>query len=249
VQFVEPLWQPLPLPSLATTGTEATEIALWLADMRELAPALEAAPSCLSAEEADQYGRATDPLLRRRRVHSRVLLRLLLGALLQRPSDSLQFVSGAHGKPAVVDSDLHFNLSHSQDLWLLAAAKGVSVGVDIEAPRSVPQWQRLSRRVFSAREHASLDITSSAAPAAFFIGWTRKEAVLKGLGQGFSFGASQLEAGLTIATDIVKFSVPVSVPVEESWCVSSLSPPIPCHAAVAWGSGSLKRFRTYRLTP
>lgn len=246
VQIVEPLWQPLPLHSLASSGLDATEtaqIGVWFADLRELAPALDRWKTCLSAREIERSERSVDSLPAQRQTHSRILLRVLLGTLMRRPPESLEVVSGAHGKPSVADSPLHFNLSHSGDLWLLAASSMVSVGVDIEAPRRVTQWQRLSQRVFSAAESTRLDLSAASVPPAFFVGWTRKEAVLKGLGTGFSFGASNVEAGFDDTDDNVRFSLPVA----ESWRVSSLPPPVPCHAAIAWVDGP-HSIRTHRLT-
>lgn len=246
VQIVEPLWQPLPLNSLASSALDSTEtgqIGVWFADLRELAQALEHWRPCLSALELERSERSTDSTLRQRQAHSRILLRMVLGTLMQRSPESLQIVSGEHGKPRIADSGLHFNASHSGDLWLLAASRMVSVGVDIEAPRRVMQWQRLSQRVFSTAERTRLDLSASSVPSAFFVGWTRKEAVLKGMGTGFSFGAINVEAGFDETDAAVKFSVPVM----ESWRVSSLPPPVPCHAAIAWVDGP-RALSTHRLT-
>lgn len=222
VQFVEPLWSSLPLARLSSLVADQAEIGVYFADLRQLAPTLE---------------------LEHRRFQSRALLRLLLGALSAREPDALEFTIGPHGKPQLLDSSLQFNVSHSGDLWLLAVSPAVSVGVDIEAPRTLQAWQRLADRVFTTAERAALELETDPPLDAFFTGWTRKEAVLKGLGTGLGHGPKNVEVGITRDRLSARFTTNSELP----WQVVSLSAPVPSHAAVAWPSGP-KRLRTYYLT-
>ncbi len=117
-------------------------------------------------------------------------LRLLLGAYLavppsEVPLDRLPCVSCGrpHGRPVVRGNPLHFSLSHSRGLCLMAFAPA-AVGVDVEA---VPDPDVVAEVGVSLhpRETAELSaFDASAAPAAFARAWARKEAYLKGIGSG-----------------------------------------------------------------
>lgn len=142
----------------------------------------------------DERGRALrfigEPL-QRRYVIGRAGLRKLLAAYLDVPAAALRFTYNAHGKPALADagSGLHFNLSHAGDLMLCALARRREVGVDLEALRTDSDTAALAQRWFSPCEQKMLQALPPAArTAAFFRIWTRKEAYLKGIGEGLSHG-------------------------------------------------------------
>ncbi|MER7848012.1 4'-phosphopantetheinyl transferase superfamily protein [Kitasatospora sp. NPDC096077] len=73
---------------------------------------------------------------------------------------------------------LHFNLSHSGELALLAVAPR-PVGVDVELVRSGRDVDRLSRRFFPAPER---ELVARGGRPAFARLWTRKEACVKAVG-------------------------------------------------------------------
>jgi phosphopantetheinyl transferase len=107
---------------------------VWRADLDEAPEWLE---SLLCADEQARAARIVHERNRMRWTRSRGLLRLLLGRYLDVDPRELRFELGAHGKPALVDGpaqalDLRFNLSHSEELLLLAVTTGVEVGADIE---------------------------------------------------------------------------------------------------------------------
>ncbi|MFD7450275.1 4'-phosphopantetheinyl transferase family protein [Kitasatospora sp. NPDC059827] len=105
--------------------------------------------------------------------------RILLGARLGRPPERLRFTRGRWGKPAVADAPgLHFSLSHSGELALLAVARR-PVGVDLELLRSGRDVERLSRRFFPCQER---ELVARGGRPAFARLWTRKEACVKASG-------------------------------------------------------------------
>ncbi|MBD0696089.1 4'-phosphopantetheinyl transferase family protein [Streptomyces sp. CBMA123] len=105
--------------------------------------------------------------------------RILLGERLGRPPELLRFSRGRWGKPAVADAPgLHFSLSHSGELALLAVAPR-PVGVDVETVRSGRDVDRLSRRFFPAQER---ELVARGGRPAFARLWTRKEACVKASG-------------------------------------------------------------------
>ena len=105
------------------------------------------------------------------------------------------------GKP-VLDSkvsgvDLHFNLSRSCDLAIVAVTDIGPVGVDVEFERSIPDWASVASRFFSPHEQAQLaDVDAGQRQHAFYYCWTRKEAVIKATGEGFSGHLNHFDVSL-----------------------------------------------------
>lgn len=136
---------------------------------------------------------------RRRFIVAHRWVRILLGRCIGRSPESLRFVAGAHGKPALVDApfDLRFNLSHAGERALLAIARGRDVGVDIEQEQDIEVFD-LASRFFAPSEVAALrGVESTERIPAFFRCWTRKEAFIKALGDGLSFPLDGFEVSVS----------------------------------------------------
>lgn len=117
----------------------------------------------------------------------RTLLRRVLGAFVQ----EVRITPGPHGKPECENPDVpQFNLSHSGG-WVTAVfAFAGPVGVDLESRCRTPRNpDRIGEKVFSSAEREVL----KAHPGDFVRLWTRKEALLKAMGQGFAAGASAVD--------------------------------------------------------
>ncbi len=91
--------------------------------------------------------------------------------------DRLDFTRGPRGKPALTGGELEFNLSHAADVALLAVARGIAVGVDLER-LDAPIEQRSLGTIVLAPDEPAPD------RAAFLRIWCRKEAALKATGVG-----------------------------------------------------------------
>ncbi|MGH1589064.1 4'-phosphopantetheinyl transferase family protein [Methylobacterium phyllosphaerae] len=130
------------------------------------------------------------PADRARFIASHAALRFILGEALDLAPAGLRFATGPAGKPdlaGVARGSVTFNLSHSGARALIGLAHKTSIGVDIEAVRSLPDALRIARAHFAADEVSALaDTPGSAAERVFFGLWTRKEAVVKALGSGLS---------------------------------------------------------------
>lgn len=148
-----------------------------------------------------------------------------------------------HGPPRVVEPayDGWISISHSRGIGLLAVADR-PVGVDAEHERRVPV-EDLAAKVFAPAEAdgvCALPDGSGRRLRAFLRGWTRKEAVLKGVGTG-------------IATDLTVVEVhplhpgPVTVHAGGAqWRVADLALPEGWQGAVAVaGAGVDVRLRTH----
>ena len=210
-------------------GADVPELAcdhvqIWIveldAGLRTGADELTAEPGpeigILSEDERARAARFVPARERRRFVQCRAALREILGRLLEEPPESLRFRAAAIGKPEL-DRDtgenlpsLHFNVSHSAELGLIAVCRGREVGVDLERVRPISEAGRIVASFFTASELAEFQaIPEEIRPLAFHRGWTRKEAVLKGFGTGISglsarhetgFGTTELVASFTPAT-------------------------------------------------
>jgi 4'-phosphopantetheinyl transferase len=125
--------------------------------------------------------------LRRRRMGQRFVLRLLLGAYLGIPGRDVVLQRGAGGKPALVaalsDAGLAFNVSHAGELFAIAVARRVPVGIDIEPRNRAVRAAALARRWLDPAEAARIDaLDPQAARAEFLRRWCLREAVIKARG-------------------------------------------------------------------
>ncbi|WP_410595409.1 4'-phosphopantetheinyl transferase family protein [Amycolatopsis sp. lyj-23] len=89
-----------------------------------------------------------------------------------------------HGRPRIPGADLTLSISHSGDLIGLAATPSVPVGLDVETAtrRADDGLIEYALSPPEAGHLAGLDAAEKA--AAFFVYWTRKEAVMKATGKG-----------------------------------------------------------------
>jgi 4'-phosphopantetheinyl transferase len=116
-------------------------------------------------------------------------LRRILGAYLHQPAAGLRFYANSFGKPELSAGDsrtsLHFSLSHSRSIAVLAVTKEEPVGVDVEDVK--PIEPEVADSHFSPRERSQLhQLQGDAWLRGFYRCWTRKEAILKAEGVGLS---------------------------------------------------------------
>ena len=95
------------------------------------------------------------------------------------PASEIRFLRSGNGKPEVLNSPLHFNLSHSGD-FVLCAVSEAEIGADIEVMR--PVSPKLIARVCTAEEKEFIGKDERI----FFQIWTAKEALAKYYGSGLS---------------------------------------------------------------
>jgi len=160
----------------------AGELHLWLVPLDELS---SPTGEVLAASELVRAERFHHEIDRQRYIASRAALRGILAGYVARPANSLRFVLNPFGKPSLPDSLLRFNLSHSDELMLLAVTHGREVGVDLEVMRENLSFEMLSDHYFTPEIQWELRTTpESHRRAKFFELWTRAEAQLKVRGLG-----------------------------------------------------------------
>lgn len=173
------------------------DVHLWAFRLSSTLGAAREDERLLSADERERAARFVFERHRARYVTARAGLRRLLGAYLDRLPESLSFVYGPAGKPALPSGGLDFNIAHSEDRALAAIAWERPVGVDLEAVRELSDAQAIAARSFSPAEAAALArLPAGEHQWAFFRVWTRKEALLKAAGEGISSeGLRETEVG------------------------------------------------------
>lgn len=175
----------------------AVSIDLWLWALDCDAAELARRRAVLTAAEcarADRFVQARD---RMRFTSGRWRLREILSLRLGVAAEAVALEAGADGKPFVLGGPV-FNLSHAAGVAALVVTDAaVLLGVDIEGARSV--YPGLDARAFAPEERAALGAVEVAGhDAAFFRGWTRKEAMVKATGQGLRADL----AGFAVTLDV-----------------------------------------------
>lgn len=148
--------------------------------------ALEVSLSDEERERAQRFRAVSDA---RRFVAARGWLRQLLGGYLDADPAALTLVGDANGKLLLASHEagwLRFNVSHSGEVAVFAAARDREIGIDVELVTNDVAIDDIAARVFSAAEIEALAaVPEDERVAAFFACWTRNEALLKGIGVGF----------------------------------------------------------------
>ncbi len=130
----------------------------------------------LSPDELARARRFVAPVHRARYIAQHAIVRALLARYTGLAPAAIAFTRGPHGKPAV--AGVEHNLSHTDDVALLAVSRELAVGVDIERHAADIDPYELARTVLAPAEAACLE------RRAFLRIWCRKEACLKATGVG-----------------------------------------------------------------
>ena len=128
----------------------------------------------------------------------RATLRALLAQYSSRLPADIQFLYSEYGRPALPQSTdaavVEFNVSHSDEIALLAFARGFRIGIDVEKVRSDFNPFEIAERFFSSAERKALsEVPANEQHEAFFRCWTRKEAFIKALGEVLSHPLDQFD--------------------------------------------------------
>lgn len=165
----------------------------------------------LSDAERQRAGRFRFERDRRRFIVARARLRELLAARLGVRPEAVELVYGKNGKPGLAqryaDSGWRFNVSHCDDVAVYAFSRSSDVGIDVEAIRAVSEADAIAARFFSRREHEAYSALSPRdKPLGFLNCWTRKEAVVKALGDGLSMPLDELDVSRAPGWSLHSFS-------------------------------------------
>jgi 4'-phosphopantetheinyl transferase len=163
-----------------------SHVDLWRLNLNAPEQHREALRHILNAEEINRADRFHFERDRRRFIAARAQLRLILGEYLAQDPQAITLSYGERGKPHVAEP-VAFNISHSEELAVVAVAQERILGVDVEAIRTIEDLEGIARRFFSTRENEVLfNIPVREQSEAFFRCWTLKEAFVKATGDGLA---------------------------------------------------------------
>ncbi len=145
-------------------------------------------------ERADRFRSAAD---RDRWIRARLAVREIIADRAGVPLNELEFTDVPNHKPRLTiqrGGPPWFSWSHAGEWALLALADEWEVGADVERVHHFPEIATVAERVFVGEELEYLStMTGSAYTQAFFKYWTRKEALIKATGEGFSADLKSIE--------------------------------------------------------
>ena len=201
-----------------------SEVHVWRVPLDCTEAVLRPLANTLSLEERTRAEKFFFDRDRNAYITARGVLRQLLAHYLHRPPSELQFGYQARGKPFLAnpsaDQPLNFNVAHSRNIALLAFTAGPSVGVDVEFIRTDIASEEIAARYFAPQEVAELHaLPAGQRPIAFFLGWTRKEAYVKALGDGLQIPLASFCVSLTPSQPATLESADSS-----RWTLQNLSP-------------------------
>ncbi|MCP4131195.1 MAG: 4'-phosphopantetheinyl transferase superfamily protein [bacterium] len=178
------------------------EVHLWLIPQDDSGHKEKELRSVLAPDERERADRFHFERDRVRYTVSRAALRLILARYLHTDTPALEFSYSQYGKPSLVNMPDHenilFNMSHSGGMALCGITRKREIGVDIESIRFFDNADQIVERYFSDQEKIEYrQIPGHLKNEAFFTCWTRKEAYIKGIGQGLTHPLNSFTVSLT----------------------------------------------------
>ena len=164
---------------------------VWCVDLDCRPGTIDSYLRVLAPLERERSKRLVDIEARRQFVAARMTMRMILsGSLGCRPQD-VHLAENAHGKPLVDPLRHHpapaFNLSHDGDFGVMAVGMVADLGIDVLRLRPWSDVEAIVRHFFTRPEQAAvMELPLEKRAQAFARIWTRKEAVVKALGEGLS---------------------------------------------------------------
>jgi 4'-phosphopantetheinyl transferase len=154
---------------------------------------------------------------------SEQLLRRVLAMYLGEAPEEIELARGEHGKPSLAADPgrIAFNLSHSDELTLVAVSCGREVGVDVEREKPGRDLLALAERALNPEDAAAVRAAADVERSrVFYELWTRHEARLKCLGIGLASAPTwpsppiavadlPIDSGYAAAVAVIGEAVPV----------------------------------------
>lgn len=206
------------------------EMHLWLAEADPPRPDPQGPAryeDWLSADERERWRRFRFARDRDRYLLARGLQRSVLSRYVPpRHESTWRFEPNAHGRPFICaeqqlqgHAPLHFNLSHTRGLVVLAVACTHEVGVDVEPLDRDGPHLKMADRFFAPSEAEALRaLVGAAAHRDRFIElWTLKESYIKARGMGLALPLDSFAFGLDMADQIGFRTWPSAADESKGW--------------------------------
>jgi len=227
------------------TGFSADEVHVWRFSLLADTPTQVRYRGLLSAAELRQVSRFHFERDRRRFVVRRALLRQLLAGYRNGAAQTIRFITSSCGKPeiegAAESSGLRFSCSHSEDVGLVAVARGRELGLDLERHRPPDSSLEAVAGFFAPSEREALRrVPSEQWTGTFFDCWTCKEAFVKALGLGLSFPLDRFTVSVAPGATPRLVSLNGDRSVAGRWAMRLLDVGSDCSAALVAEGGAIR---------
>lgn len=176
---------PLPFSdSIKSTLTES-DIALCFGNLNEIDFSGKSSLNLISEQQRREANHIKNSERRNHFIGIRACLNTFLSHFTGIDPAEHEFIRNSSGKPSLKSpyQVFHFNLSHSENYFLMAVSLQ-PVGVDLEKKnRKIPELKDIISRYYSSEEQET--VRNSAYPEESFLKiWTMKESVIKLFGTG-----------------------------------------------------------------
>ena len=232
---------PLESPGLTSAGTggdsvqaaDRDTISIWWSDLDVPNGRIEMVFGELSSDERERADRFVQPIHRNRFVAARAFLRRVMAQHLGLSPAAIRFEYGRNGKPRlggnVGNEDIYFNVAHSGNRAVIAVSRRGEVGVDLEQICPKPNCLDIAERFFAEEERQGLRaLDGEERLRAFYRCWTRKEAVVKAVGDGLSIRLDSFNVSVLPGDSMI--SMQQSFRATKDVALIDISPD-PCYAA------------------
>lgn len=204
------------------------DVHVWSCDLSRHSRDCDSFAALLSIDERNRAARFAFEQHRHRFILSHGLLRVILARYLADEPEYIQFETGPHGKPAIMNRsdparNIQFSLSHSGHHAVVAVTLRRATGVDVELCRPDVDALNLARRFFAPGELQRIAQAQGADQLRMFYRyWTAKEAYLKGRGVGLSLGLDRFELLFDEVSSSAQVRSTESGTMDRDWSVQSL---------------------------
>jgi len=214
-------WQQTP----KTLDLSSDHIDIWLCHLKDLSKNIDEFYSLLAKDERERADKLKIEDKRKQYIITRGSLRQRLGSLTNLEPKDFVFEYMEHGKPVLANdpryADITFNISHSNDFSLIAITLKQVIGIDIEKINPDSDHQQLVTRFFSMVEQSEFQALPEKIKAkAFCACWTRKEAFIKAVGDGVSYGLDNFDVSIDPENQSSKINLHQDS--DETWSVHHL---------------------------
>jgi|TARA_B110000196_G_scaffold247965_1_gene217024 4'-phosphopantetheinyl transferase len=146
----------------------------------------------LSQDELERFDRTDSKPKHERKIAGRAQLRRILSLYTSTDPSEISFEYGQNQKPLLPKhSDLSFNLSHSENMGLVAVTYSRRVGIDLEYLEAERPFSKIAERFLTKSENDFINgYPEEERSRAFYRIWTLNEAYLKALGTGLSVSSN-----------------------------------------------------------
>jgi 4'-phosphopantetheinyl transferase len=170
------------------------EIHLWQVSTHITAADFEEYESVLSEVELSKVLFFKSKQAKESYIASQGALRFLLSQYLGIAPNLVKLGRQKKGKPfSLDDQGLHFNLSNSGKLVVIAFSRDSELGIDIEKLRPLPDLDEMIETNFTSREIKFINTKPEERLRRFFRFWTVKESYLKAIGEGMRLAPENIE--------------------------------------------------------